>query len=273
MAAPEPLEPRRLFSSSFTNINVSATAGNHAEGTIVVDPTDPSHLFTASNAPGVGLLAALSSDGGASWTRHPIAGDEVGHTGLAADGLAPACCDPSAAFDRFGNLYLAYAHDADHGVEIVRSTDGGATFSSVASFAGDLDQPTVTTGADSVWVTFKRGNSISAAGAAATGLGATMSFSAPQAIPGSARGNFGDVAVGAQGQVAVTYQQGAKIGVSVDPDGLGPAKFGRRVVATTTKVGGFDRIAAQSDRGIDAEASLVYDRSTASGLAGRLYLM
>src|SRR3954453_2746709 len=112
MSAPEPLEPRRLFASSFTNINVSATAGNHAEGTIVVDPTDPSHLFTASNAPGVGLLAAVSSNGGATWTRRPMADDAVDSSGLAADGLAPACCDPSAAFDRFGNLYLTYAHDA-----------------------------------------------------------------------------------------------------------------------------------------------------------------
>jgi hypothetical protein len=197
----------------------------------------------------------------------------VGSTGLAADGLAPACCDPSAAFDRFGNLYLTYAHDADHGVEVVRSTDGGASFHSVAKFTGDLDQPTVATGPDSVWVTFKRGNGVAAAGAAVTGRGATVSFTAPQALAGSGRGNFGDVAVGAQGQVAVTFQQGAKIGVSVDPDGLGPAKFGRRVIATTTKVGGFDRIAAQPERGVDAEASLVYDRSTTSGFAGRLYLM
>ena len=269
----EPLEPRRLFASSFANINVSATPGNHAEGTIVVDPRNPSRLFAASNAPGVGLLAALSFNGGATWTRRPMAGDAVGKTGLAADGLAPACCDPSAAFDRFGNLYLTYAHDADHGVEIVRSTDGGATFSSVASFAGDLDQPTVSAGPDTVWVTFKRGNSVAAAGAPTTGLGAAITFGTPQAIPGSARGNFGDIAVGAQGQVAVTYQQGAKIGVSVDPDGLGPAKFGRRIIATTTKVGGFDRIAAQPDRGIDAEAALAYDRRATPGVAGRLYLL
>src|SRR5437867_206900 len=268
----EPLEPRRLFASVFANINVSQTAGNHAEGTIVVDPTDPSRLFTASNAPGVGLLAAISSDGGATWARRAMADDEIGNTGLAADGLAPACCDPSAAFDRFGNLYLVYARDADHGVNVVRSTDAGATFSTVARFDGDLDQPTVATGPDSVWVTFKRGSLVAAAGAPVTGLGSTVAFGAPAVIPGSGRGNFGDIAVGAQGQVAVTYQQGSRISVSVDPDGLGPARFGRKVVVTRTHVGGFDRIAAQSSRGIDAEAALVYDRG-AGAFAGRLYLL
>ena len=128
MTAFDALEPRTLLASAFPNVNVSRTTGNHAEGTIVVDPTDASRLFVASNAPGTGLLAAVSSDGGATWARRMIADDPVGNTGRAADGLAPACCDPSASFDRFGNLYLTYARDADHGVDVVRSTDGGATF-------------------------------------------------------------------------------------------------------------------------------------------------
>ena len=264
------LEPRTLFASAFANINVSRTPGNHAEGTIVVDPTDPSRLFAASNAPGVGLLASVSADGGATWTSRQIAAGDPPPPG---ENIAPACCDPSAAFDRFGNLFLTYARDADHGVQLVRSTDGGASFSEVADFEGDLDQPTVTAGPDSVWLTFKRGNAVAAVGAAVTALGSTLNFGTPVNLRGSGRGNFGDVAVGPQGQVAVTYQQGLKLAVHVDPDGLGPAPFGRRVIATTMKVSGFDRIAAQRERGIDAEGDLLYAPAATGVGAGRLYLL
>lgn len=267
------LEPRTLFASAFPNVNVSRTPGNHSEGTIVVDPTNGARLFTASNAPGTGMLGATSADGGATWATRTIAGEPALGEPLSPDGLAPACCDPSAAFDRFGNLYLTYARDTDRGVDVVRSTDGGATFSTVGRFSGDLDQPTVTAGPDSVWVTFKRGKGVAAAGAAAAGLGGPLIFGQPAMLPGSGRGNFGDIAVGPQGQVAVTYQQGLRIGVNVDPDGLGPARFGRRVLVAAVKVSGFDRIPGQGPRGIDAEAGLAYDRSATSGFGGRLYLM
>ena len=268
-ATADSLEPRRLFDSAFPNINVSRTAGNHAEGAITVDPSNPSRLFVASNAPGVGLFTAISTDGGVTWTRRTVfETDPAPRT----DGLPAACCDPSAAFDRFGNLFLTYAHENGDGVEVAVSTDGGANWASAATFGGDLDQPTVTTGPGSVWVTFARNGSVAAAGAAVTGPGSFGAF-ALQKVPGSNRANFGDVAVGAGGQVAVTYQRGWRIGVNVDPDGLGPAPFARKVVATTTHVGGFDRIPAQTPRGIDAEAALAFDRSAGSGFTGRLYLL
>jgi hypothetical protein len=263
------LEPRRLFDSAFPNVNVSRTAGNHAEGAITVDPSNPLRLFVASNAPGTGLFTASSADGGVTWTRRTVF--EI-DPAPGVDRLPAACCDPSAAFDRFGNLFLTYAHENGDGVEVAVSTDGGANWISAASFGGDLDQPTVTTGPGSVWVTFARNGKVAAAGAAVSGPGSFGAF-ALQKVPGSNRANFGDVAVGAGGQVAVTYQRGARIGVNVDPDGLGPAPFARKVVATTTHVGGFDRIPAQTPRGIDAEAALGFDRSAGSGFTGRLYLL
>jgi hypothetical protein len=265
----ECLEPRRLFDSAFANINVSRLGGNHAEGTIAIDPSNASRLFAASNAPGVGLFTATSTDGGITWTGQTVfQNDPAPGTG----GLPAACCDPSAAFDRFGNLFLTYAHDSGEGVEVALSTDGGQTWTSAASFEGELDQPTVTTGPDSVWVTFQRNGSVAAAGAALSGPGAVGPF-ALHKVPGGRGANFGDVAVGSAGQVAVTYQQGRRIGVNIDPDGLGPAPFGRRVTATTTHVGGFDRIPAQTPRGIDSEAALAFDRSAGSGFTGRLYLL
>src|SRR5579864_6942749 len=93
----ESLEPRRLLSSSFPNINVSKMLGNQAEGAIAVDRANPSKLFAVSNIDvGDGLMAATSGDGGSTWSQKTIANDK--------DGLPAACCDPSAEFDSFGNL-------------------------------------------------------------------------------------------------------------------------------------------------------------------------
>jgi len=261
------LEPRRLFASAFSNVNVSRTPGNHAEGTIAIDPTNPSRLFAASNAPGTGLLGSTSVDGGATWSSRAVAPE----TPLPGEPVAPACCDPSTAFDEFGNLYLTYAHEEGLGVSILLSTDAGATFRELATFEGDLDQPTVTTGPGSVWVTFKRGGAVAAAGASVQGVGVHTGFQL-FVLPGSRFGNFGDIAVGAAGQVAVAYQQGTKLSVNMDPDGLGPLKFGRRVPVVRTNVGGFDEIPAQRPRGIDAEAGLAFDRSGGQ-FNGRLYLV
>src|SRR5215210_336454 len=95
----EPLEPRTLFESAFANVNVSRSPGNHAEGSISVDPTNPLRLFAASNAPGTGLFASTSADGGVTWTGSTILDVDPAP---GAGGLPAACCDPSAAFDRFG---------------------------------------------------------------------------------------------------------------------------------------------------------------------------
>src|SRR5207249_8465171 len=90
-------------------------------------------------------------------------------------------------------------------------------------------------------------------------------------------GNFGDIAVGPNGQVVVTYQDPAgvtppaTIFVHTDPDGLGPQPFAPRVAATPTNVQGFRNIPAQPNRSVDAEATLAFDRS-GGAFNGRLYL-
>jgi hypothetical protein len=60
--------------------------------------------------------------------------------------------------------------------------------------------------------------------------------------------------------------------VNVDPDGLGPAPFGKQVTVAQTHVGNFDLIPAQPTRGIDAEAGLAFDRSN-DAFRGRVYLV
>jgi Neuraminidase (sialidase) len=113
-----------------------------------------------------------------------------------------------------------------------------------------------------------------------TGLGTFGPFNAQQAIP-TAQGSFGGIAVGPGpngGKVIVTYQsptggQGpATIFANVDADGLGAGGFGPRITVTSTNVGGFDFIPAQSGRSIDAEAGVVWD-ATGGPFNNRIYLV
>ena len=262
------------------NVNVSRSSAYEGEGTIAVDPTNPSRVFTASEKDGGGILAAFSTDGGATWSSRVIANG--------TDTLGRGDKNPQAAFDTFGNLYLSYLQtDSQRAVRVAVSVDGGQRFSPLhAIVSPGLDQPSVAVGGDAtgststVWITYRNGiGGISATGARVTGKGVSQvsGFSAPQTVPGAA-GNFGDIAVGPQGEVVVTWQTNtggegpASINVSTDADGLGSGGFSAPVAASSTNVGGFDFLPAQPTRAIDAEANLAYDLS-AGARRGRLYLV
>ena len=111
-----------------------------------------------------------------------------------------------------------------------------------------------------------------------TGLGQVGSFISPEDVPGSKAGSFGDIVVGPDGQVMVTYQDNiptegpSNIFVNLDPDGLGPAGFGPAINVGVTNVGGFDFIPPQATRSVDAETGLAYDRSGGAH-TGRVYLV
>jgi hypothetical protein len=285
------------------NINATRATGNQAEQTVAVDPTDPDNIVVISNdpSPGPGLFEAYSHDGGATWVTRQIA------TG--SDELGPACCDPSLAFDQYGNLFFTYLLSSfPNAIPVALSTDGGAHFTVLGDVpakgkgnalggstkghkepeAGDdeggeergsfADQPTITTGAGSVWVTVTAGSGhIIAAGAKVTGFGGVGTFKPTQVLRGhGAHGDYGDVAIGPDGQVVLTWQyptggEGpAKIWMALDADGLGPQGFGKPRLLTTTNVGGFDYIPPQSGRSVDAESNMAYDRS-GGPFTGRLY--
>jgi hypothetical protein len=155
------------------------------------------------------------------------------------------------------------------------------TFRVVADVATNGDQPSIAVGSNSVWVsyTLTPRKQIQAFGALVTGLGGFGSFSAPENVPSPGNGDYGDTAVGAAGQVMVTYQNavngqgGANIYTAVDPDGLGPAGFGKPTLVAHSHVGGFDFIPAQPDRSVGgAEANLAWDRSGGAH-NGRVYLV
>ena len=280
-----------------TNVNVSALGGNDAEDAIAVNPTNPSNIVAMSVLPVgvVGLFEGVSFDGGLTWTRQIIgAGDQLGEI----------CCDQQLAWDSFGNLWMVYLFTTSGNVPIALSTDGGLTFTKVAEIVptkpkgsrspknsgskgmrfrekGQVgaDQPSISAGAGSVWVSWTSypSTTVEASGAEVTGLGAHSDFSAPEFVPTSfGKGNYGDTAVGPDGQVMVTYQDqtngqgGSRIYTAVDPDGLGGTGFGNPRFLARSRVGGFDYIAAQPDRSVDAEANLAFDRS--GGLHdGRIY--
>ena len=266
----EPLEERQLLAVPL-NINLSKMRGSQSEGAVAVDPTNPSRIFVVSNIDrGDGLFTSRSSDGGAHWSKTLIADG--------FDDLVPACCDPSAAFDEFGNLFVGYINNDTDEVLVIRSTNAGQSFSRLDHFDGDIDQPTVTAGHGMVWVTFEQDEHVFASGARVTGKGQIGAFSDPEELDGSRHGNFGDIAIGPQGQVMVTYQTPvagrgpSKIYVNVDPDGLGSRGFGPARLVSGTNVGGFRRIPAQPEAKVDTEVGLAYDRS-GGAFNGRVYLV
>jgi len=240
------------------NVNVTKQSGNQAEGTIAINPTNTQQLFFASNP---GATARRSTDGGTTWVA-------------AGAGIGASCCDNVAAWDSFGNLFLVNINSSVNAIVLYLSIDGGATFSLLQTIdTGNIDQPSVKAGAGSVWVTWNDGT-IKARGAAVTGLGMVGAFTAEQAAPNADTvvGQFGDIAIGPNGEVAVTYQSNTNIYVNVDTDGLGPGGFGPQVLVTSTNVAKFDFIPAQSTRSVDAEANLAWDRS-GGPFHGRLYLV
>ena len=279
--------------SALPNVDVSVLAGNDAEDAIAVNPTNSNNVVAMAIplAQDNRLVEGVSFDGGQTWTRQLIGG---------SDGLGAICCDEQFAWDRFGNLWMTYLLETNGNVPVAVSKDGGLTWTKVAEIvpttvtgnakpkgrprgqvhlAKSGDQPSIAVGPNSVWVSYTSipSGEVQAFGASVSGLGSFGSFSALPTVPTSnGQGDFGDTAVGPNGEVVVTYQDktggevGANIYTALDPDGLGPAGFGMPRLVAKTKVGGFDFIPAQPDRSVDAEANLAWDCS--GGLHnGRLY--
>ena len=277
-------------SSTPQNVDVSQRLGNESEEAIGINPTNPNNIVIFTNiAEGVnGMFLAVSFDGGHTWSRRIV--------GEGNDVFGDTCCDPSLSFDEYGNLFMTYLYNTENTVPVLLSTDGGLTFKLIAKIAkpaslagrnlsGErrglfrfVDQPTITAAKGQVWVVVNAGGPIFATGAPVAGLGDVGVFLPGQAVPGTNNCTYGDIAIGPAGQVMAacnlteTGQGGGKVFVNVDPDGLGPAGFGDRVFVAETHVGGFDFIAPQPDRSVDAEVGLAWDR-TGGVHNGRVYVV
>lgn len=265
--------------------NATLVTGNEDESAIAVNPNNAQQIAVMTNgvAGDSGLPLSISSNGGQTWTRTIFA------TGGGGDGRPAACCDPTLAWDTFGNLYVGYLFRTGtnlltRSIELYVTTDLGANFTNLgpvdshpADSGTSLDQPTVVAGAGAVWMTWRDDSGgIAARGRQVTGALTFGAWGAEQDI--STVGNFGDIAIGPGGEVMVTYQtptgnEGpSTIFVHTDADGLGAGGFGGAVSASTTNVGGFDFLPAQPGRSVDAEAGLAWDR-TGGPRNDRVYLV
>lgn len=256
------------------NFDVTAMPGNEAEHAIAANPTNASNVVAMSTLPDVvaGLAVGVSFNGGRTWARRVI--------GAAGGPLGEICCDEQLAWDRFGNLWMVYLVNTNGNILVALSTDGGRSFTKVEELVTTFgDQPSIAVGPNSVWVSYTDfpGTIVKAFGAPVTGPGQFGSFTAPERVPTSnGKGDYGDTAVGPNGQVLVTYQDktggqhGSRIYTALDPDGLGPAGFNDPRFLARSEVGGFDYIPAQPNRSVDAEASLAWDRSGGAH-NGRVY--
>ncbi len=279
-AAVESLEGRQLMANGLivgAPVNVSQEPGNQSEPTIAVNPTNPQNIVVFSNDNGslTDVFYGVSFDGGKTFTHQFVA------TG--SDGLTKACCDVSAAFDQFGNMFLTYLDSGITTAPVVISTDGGKTLKPLFTVPNVADQPKLvvgpggTAGAGSLWIEYlDKGGLIGAVGAAVTGLGQVGAASTPELVAGSGGGNFGKPAIGPSGQVMFSYEVPsggagpAVLYTALDPDGLGPNGFNAPVKFADTNVGGFAPIPPQPNRTVDSEIGLAYDYSGGPH-NGRLY--
>ena len=276
------------------NLNLTKAAGNQNETAVAINPSDNNQAFVVSRNEVGGLYTARTRDGGATWTSQLIARS----TSPPAGDVPRAYGNASVAWDSLGNLFLAYLSQSSATpttyVSLALSTDGGATFYSPTGAGSILmlpanppnqpvigDQPTVTVGPGSagfrgsVWVTYWMQGGIAVSGAGVSGRGAVGPFTSLQ--PAQPAGvNFGDIAVGPNGEVIITYGPNSgssgNIYTDVKPDGLGPGSFSSFIRAVPVNIGGFTPIPAQPNWGIDPEAGLAWDRSTGPYQA-RVYLV
>src|SRR5262249_20046599 len=142
---------------------IGTFGSDEAEESITINPTNPNNIVVVSNAtflggpvglgtisaPPGGLMISYSFDNGANWHPHYFATGD--------DRFISGCCDPSAVFDRFGNLWFSYLDgDADEAI-VMLSTDGGVSYKQVADFkdvsneATGSDQPKLAVGANSIF--------------------------------------------------------------------------------------------------------------------------
>ena len=287
----ESVKPQAIVAVQNIDVNVSRNGfdGDVNECVIAQNPRAAVELFVACNhADGADLFIATSRDSGATWISKPLF-EEIDNINEqisdSTNKLPDPCCDPTVAWDSFGNLYLAYVSNTRNSIGVLVSTNAGSSFNHLSVFLGSIDQPTIVaadvTGRASpavVWMAWDLNGSMVASGASVKGSWSEISsglsnFGPVHEIPGTKNCSFGDIAISTEGKVIHICQNPtagecqSRLLLNVDPDGLGPNAFGKPMEVTTTNVGGFDRIPAYQQHSIGASASLVYDKY------GRLYIV
>lgn len=278
--------PRWSTDDVLANANTSNLAGNNAEMMMAVNPTNNLNAVICSHdlrvlggqfSPQVLVMNTLN--GGVTWSSQTVGSAATAGTG---DGFALGFRgDPMCAADAFGNFYIGYLvfepnflslglFDFHH-IVIVRSSDGGVTWTAPTSVV-DLLVPIGGNGLDrcgiacgpclgggatdqavyACWHDFSAAatNEIQVGGYRSTGLGAPAApapFGVAFAQNGFAPAPGDDfhhpaVAVGPHGELFVAWiERNGNAGTSADwincdPDGLGSGTFGFGSVNFVTTV-------------------------------------
>jgi hypothetical protein len=252
-----------------TNVNTSKRSGEESETSVTIDPTNPNRVFVMSNEiSGSGMNDSYSSDGGVTWTNGTIPSN---------DG------DPTATFDMFGNLWIAYL-TTSVGTAVSRSTNGGQSFSLFQTLkSSSTDQPTIvagpskTAGQAMIVVSYESGNKMQVQSLQVNSSGPIGTFTAAKSVPSSTNNDFGDPTIGPNGQVAIAYNNSSTTTgpdsefFNYDADIAGGGSFNSQTLASSTNVGSFFTLPAQPNRSIDSEVGLAWDYSGGAH-NGRLYM-
>lgn len=243
------------------NINVSRLSGSQSETAIAISRLNP-NLITVSSNSSSSLFNRYSTDGGSTWANSALS---------VAGGY-----DSWMGADSFGNIFLSYQVSAV--TSVARSSDGGATYTTVAIPGGGADHPEMAVGPGIVTGTssiFLRDTTSSSRIISATSSGLGLS-SAYTVQTGMGAGNFGSTAVGPNGRTVFTVTNPAggvgpaSMPIRYDATGTGPGGYVLQSTVTTN-VGGFRPLPAQPSRTVDAQVALQYDWSGGAN-NGTLYM-
>lgn len=265
--------PRDFGLTIGQNVNLSQLNLDESTSSVTIDPTDPNRVFAiADYSSSQGFFIATSTNGGQGWTSRTIADGTV-------DSLTAGGSKPSAMYDEFGNLFIAYRANSGN-IIVAASSETGATFTQLADLGPGTD-PSMVAAKGQLWVAFNRPNpldvtQIRLASAVVTDLGVIGAFSASTVVPGTNDRGISRMEIGPSGELVIAHQDNlggsgpASVSINIDPDGLGPQTIGAPRVVLSTNVGGRDVIPAQSNRGTDSQFQLAWDRSGGDH-NGRLY--
>lgn len=199
--------------------NITASKGYKGEPAVAVNPLEPNGVFVVYTvAPrALDLLeAALTEDAGKTWRKRAFADGN--------DGLPKGGSMPSAAYDKFGNLFVAYvtrntADPTSCETVIALSANAGGSFRVVARLPSPaLDLPVLScgpgpaTGTAAVYLAGTKPTGMILAGAVAKALGDVSEFKTQQApgLAGSGRGSVYNNAMiaapGPAGNVLIGFQ-------------------------------------------------------------------
>jgi hypothetical protein len=258
---------------------IGGVGAQEFEEDIAINPTNPNNIVIETNAtangfqvgPQGGNMLSVSFDGGNTWSARYFA------TGN--DAFDPACCDPSVAFDEFGNLFVSYfSASLDH-ADLLLSTDGGQTLKQIGHFADAADQPKIAAAKgeiEDVWISNATG-AMEGVFAHVTGLGQVGAFGGPSPVPNpTSDQNFGKIAIGPKGQILINYQTDAFVSTDTIRTSLSQGNgfgFTGERFAVKDNIGLVTSLPPIiPDRLTDAKSSVAYDRSGGPH-NGRAYLV